>query len=239
MQIKSKRMTFKRKLFIALCLLPFGEMFAQSTIAASGGFSQSIFYCSQTKREYNHTFRPYDAYLVNVSYKKDLSNLQKNMQVGASLEFKQQSAWFAYIDNFPADTFSTGLRYDIQSINLYLFPELRVGNEIKFVFSGGPVLQVITNTKAEGIQRQIIAGKPYIETDINERSSKRISGIVIGAKISLGIEIPLYRNLYLTFYNAYSAGLNSMQGSIKPQMKYFNCLDINITGGLLYRIGGL
>ena len=231
-------MILKRNFVVLLCFLPLRDLSAQSTVAVSGGFSQSIFYCSQTKREYYHLFQPYDTYLVNLSYKKDLSRLQKNLQLGGQLEFKQQSAWFYYRDEFPADTFATGLRYDIQSLNLYIFPELRVGEHIKFVFSGGPVIQWITNTKAEGTQIQIFTGKPNIETSISEQSSERISGLVIGAKINLGIEIPLYKNLYFTFYNAYSAGFNSMQGTIKPQMKYFNCLDINIMGGLLYRIGG-
>jgi len=229
-------MIFKRVFFIMLCFLPLGEVVAQSTVALSGGFSQSIFYCSQTKREYNHSFQPYNAYLVNFSYKEDFSHFQKNLQAGAMIEFKQQSSWFYYRDNFPTDTFATGLRYDIQSVNLYLFPELRVGNDIKFVFSGGPVIQFITNTKAKGTEIQIFTGKPNIEKDIDEQSSERISGFTAGAKISLGIEISLCKNLYFTFYNAYSAGFSSMQGTIQPQMKYFNCLDINIMGGLLYRI---
>ena len=227
---------FKRNFFILLCFFPLLEMPAQSTIAVSGGLNQSIFYCSQTRREYNHLFRPYNAYLVNISYKKDFSALQKNMQLGAQLEFKQQSSWFYYRDEFPTDTFATGLRYDIQSINLYIFPELRVGDGIKFVFSGGPVVQFITHTKAKGTQLQQITGKPNIETSIDESKSARIAGVVFGAKINLGVEIPLYKNLYFTFSNAYSAGFNTMQGTIKPQMKYFNCIDINIMGGFLYRI---
>ncbi|MCL2132592.1 MAG: outer membrane beta-barrel protein [Lentimicrobiaceae bacterium] len=234
----SKReMMFKRIVFILVCFLPLLGLSAQSTLAVSGGLNQPIFYCSQTNREYNHSFQPYNAYLVNLSYKQDLSSLQNNLQLGVQLEFKQQSSGFYYRDEFPTDTFATGLRYDIQSINLCLFPELRVGDEIKFVFSGGPLIQFITNTKAKGTQLQIITGSPNIETSIDEGSSQRISGIVVGAKINLGIEIPLYKDLYFTFYNAYSAGFNSMQGSIKPQMKYFNCLDINIMGGFLYRIG--
>jgi len=221
---------------IILCALPLWELSAQSSFAVNGGFNHSIFYCSQTKRQYYHKFQGYNAYLVNVSYKKDISSLKKNMQLGAQLEFKQQSSWFYYEDKYPTDTFATGLRYDIQSVNLYLFPELRVGEYVKFVFSGGAVLQVITNTKAKGKQIQIITGQPNIETEIEEQHSKDISGVVIGAKICLGVEIPLYKGLYFTFYNAYSAGLNSMQGKIKPQMKYFNCLDVNIMGGLLYRM---
>jgi hypothetical protein len=173
---------------------------------------------------------------VNLSYKKDFSSLQKNMQFGGQLEFKQQSSEFYYRDNFPTDTFATRLRYDIRSINLYVFPELRVGGEIKFIFSGGPVLLFIVNTKAKGKQLQIITGIPHIETEIDESRSSRISGVVIGAKINLGIEIPLYKGLYFTFCNAYSAGLNTLQGTIKPQMKYFNCIDVNIMGGLSYRM---
>jgi len=229
-------MLFRNFFCILLCVLPLWELSAQSAIAVSGGLNQSIFYCSQTKRAYRHSFQPYNAYLVNFSYKKDCSSWAKNMQLGAQLEFKQQSSWFYYEDKFPADTFATGLRYDIRSINLHLFPELRVGEKVKFVFSGGTVLQFITNTKAKGKQLQIITGKPNIEESIDEPNSKRVAGVVFGAKISLGVEIPLYKGLYFTFCNAYSAGLNSMQGSIKPQMKYFNCLDINIMGGLLYRM---
>jgi len=225
-----------RKFFILLYFFSLWELSAQSTIAVSGGLNQSIFYCSQTKRQYSHSFQPYNAYLVNFSYKKDFSLLQKNMQLGGQLEFKQQSSEFYYRDNFPSDTFATRLRYDIRSVSAIVFPELRVGEKIKFIFRGGPVLQFIVNTKAKGKQVQIITGAPKIETEIVELRSSRISGVVIGAKICLGIEIPLYKNLYFTFCNAYSAGLNSMQGTIKPQMKYFNCLDINIMGGLSYRM---
>ena len=226
----------KKDFFILLCFFPLWELSAQSTFAVSGGLNQSIFYCSQTKRQYNHSFQPYNAYLVNFSYKKDCSSWQRNMQLGAQLEFKQQSSEFYYRDEFPADTFATRLRYDIGSINIYVFPELRVGEGVRFTFSGGPVLQLITHTRAKGKQLQIITGSPNIEKDIDESASNRISGVVVGAKISLGIEIPLCKRLYFTFCNAYSAGLNSMQGTIKPQMKYFNSLDINIMGGLLYRV---
>ena len=227
----------RRDFFILLCLLPLREVPAQSTFAVSGGLNQSIFYCSQTKREYNHSFRPYNAYLVNFSYKKDCSSLQKNMQLGVQLEYKQQSSEFYYRDEFPTDTIATRLRYDIGSINIYVFPELRVGESVKFIFSGGPVLQIITHTRAQGKQVQIITGSSNIETDIDESAGKRIAGVVVGAKISLGVEIPISKRLYFTFCNAYCAGLNSMQGTIKPQMKYFNCLDIHITGGLSYRVG--
>ena len=229
-------MIFIRFVVALLCVLSLWKLSAQSSVAVSGGLNQSIFYCSQTKREYRHSFQPNNAYLVNFSYKKDCSSLAKNMQLGGQIEFKQQSSWFYYEDNFPVDTFATKLRYDLRSINLYLFPELRVGENVKFVFSGGPVFQFITNAQAKGKQLQIRTGKPNIEESVNESSSKRIAGVVFAVKISLGVEIPLYEGLYFTFYNAYSAGLNSMQGSIKPQMKYFNCLDINIMGGLLYRM---
>ena len=227
-----------KKIFILLYFLPLWELSAQSAIAVSGGFNQSIFYCSQSKRQYSHSFLPYNAYLVNFSYKNDLSSVQRNMQLGGQVEFKQQSAWFYYRDNFPTDTIATGLRYDIRSINVNIFPELRVGEEIKFIFSGGPVLQFIVNTKAKGKEVQVITGKPNIEKNIDEASSNRISGIVFGAKICLGVEIPLYKKLYFTFCNAYSAGFTSMRGTIKPQMKYFNSLDVNIMGGFLYRMDG-
>ena len=229
-------MKFRHFFCILLCALPLRELTAQSSFAVSGGLNQSIFYCSQTKRQYYHKFQEYNSYVINFSYKKDFSSLRKNMQLGTQLEFKQQSSWFYYEDKFPADTFATGLRYDIQSVNLYLFPELRVGEYVKFIFNGGVVIQLITNTKAQGKQIQVITGKPNIETEIDQRHSKDISGVVLGAKICLGMEIPLYKGLYFTFCNAYSAGLNSIQGTIKPQMKYFNCLDINIMGGFLYRI---
>jgi len=223
-------------LFAVFCVSFWIDSSAQSTFAVSGGLNQPLFYCSQAKREYYHSFQSYNSYLVNFSYKEDFSKLQKNLQLGVQAEYKQQSSWFYYEDKFPTDTFATGLRYDIQSLNLYLFPELRVGESIKFIFSGGPVFQYITNVSATGKQIQLITGQRNIETEIDEPQSKRISGVVLGAKINLGVEIPLYKGLYFTFYNAYYAGFNSMQGTIKPQMKYFNCLDINIMVGLLYRV---
>lgn len=228
------------KIKVITCLviiLFFGNnLKAQSSFSLSGGFNQPIFYTQQSKSEYYHTIRSYDAYLLNFTYKENFSALQKNLQLGAQLEFKQQSAWFYYEDNFPTDTFATGVRYDIRSLNLYLFPELKVGQAVKFVFNGGPIIQYIVNTKAKGTQRQLISGESNIETKIDDKNSKDISGFSFGVKISLGIEIPIYKNLYLLFNNSYTAGFTSFRGDLYKRMKFFNSLDINISGGLLLQI---
>jgi hypothetical protein len=219
-----------------LLLLLAGNLHAQSNVSFNAGFNQSIFYSSQAKSDYYHYFRSYNAYAVSFLYKENLSALKKNLQIGAQLEFKQQSAWFYYEDLYATDTFATGVRHDIRSVNLYLFPELRVGKTVQFVFSGGPVVQYIINVKAKGKQLQIISGESGVETEINEKNSKEIAGFNFGAKINLGIEIPLYKNLYLTFYNNYTFGFTGMQGERRKQMKYFNCLDLGLSGGILYQI---
>ena len=221
--------------FLTICLCV-NSVKSQSSLALNGGFNQPIFYSSQEKSVYRHSFSSYNAYSFNFTYKEDFSELQKNLRLGAQLEFKQQSAWFYYEDNFPADTFATGVRYDIKSLNLYIFPELTVGENVKFVLSGGPVLQYIVNTKAKGTRVQLITGQSNIETDIDDKNSNDISGFCFGAKISLGVEIPIYRNLYLCFNNSYTAGITGFQGNVRKQMKYYNCLDINISGGILYQI---
>jgi len=221
----------KTILFIAV-LLWIGEGYSQSSFTFAGGFNNSIFYSRITKAEYQHSFTSYNAYLVNFSYRENLSALQKNLQVGAQLEFKQQSAEFYYADFFPPDSTATRVRFDIRSLNLYLFPELKVGESVKFVFSGGPVFQYIVNVKAKGRQAEV-RHTGNIESDVNKKNSKEISGFVIGAKINLGIEIPIYKNLYFTFCNSYTAGFNGMQGDLSKRMKYFNCVDINLSGGLV------
>ena len=207
---------------------------AQSGFTVMGGFNNSIFYCSQTKSQYMHRFTAENAYLVSFSYRENLSALQKNLQVGAQLEFKQQSAEFYYEDIFSQDTVYTRVKYNIRSVNLYLFPELKVGETVKFVFSGGPVFQYIVNVEANG--RQAIEAQPNnIESDIHDKNSKEISGFNVGAKLNLGIEIPLYKNsLYLIFCNSYYAGFTGMKGNLSKRMKFFNCVDINISGGLVY-----
>lgn len=222
--------------FLIFILFLGNNLSAQSSFSLSGGFNQPIYYTEQSKSEYYHTIRSYDAYLLNFTYKEDFSALQKNLQLGAQLEFKQQSAWFYYEDNFPVDTFATGVRYDIRSLNLYLFPELKVGQTVKFVFSGGPIIQYVVNTKAQGTQIQIKTGESNIETKIDDKNSKDISGFSFGAKISLGVEIPIYKNLYLLFNNSYTAGFTGMRGDLRNRMKFFNSLDINISGGLLLQI---
>ena len=200
---------------ILLCMIIFfvcvSHAKAQSSFALNGGFNQPIFYSSQMKSVYRHSFTSYNAYSLNFTYKENLSKVQKNLQLGAQLEFKQQSAWFYYEDNFPTDTFATSVRYDIRSLNLYIFPELRVGEDVRFVISGGPVLQCIVNTKAKGTQLKLISGESNIETDVNDKNNKDISGLCFALKISLGIEIPLYKNLYLCFNNSYTAGLSGFQ----------------------------
>ena len=228
----------RSKVIICFAIVLFlgGNLKAQSSFSISGGFNQPIFYTQQSKSEYYHSIRSYDAYLINFTYKENFSALQKNLRLGAQLEFKQQSAWFYYEDNFPTDTFATGVRYDIRSLNLYLFPELKVGQSVKFVFSGGPVIQYVVNTKAKGTQIQIRTGESNIETKIDEKNSKDISGFSFGVKINLGVEIPIYKNLYLLFNNSYTAGFTGFRGNLRKQMKFFNSIDLNISGGLLWQI---
>ena len=157
------------------------------------------------------------------------------MQVGAQLEFKEQSSWFAYADLYEKDTFSTAMMYNIRSINLYLFPELKVGERVHFIFNGGPVIQYIVNVKAKGKQTQLITGQTNIITEIDDKNSKEISGLTLGGKISFGVEVPIYKNLYITFTNAYSFGFTGMKGNLSKRMKFFNCVDINLSGGLVYQ----
>ena len=227
-------MTLKKILITAVCLLWINSEYGQSSFTLTGGFNNSIFYCSQANSEYRHSFTADNAYLVNFSYKENLSALKKNLQVGAQLEFKQQSAYFYYEDNFPTDTIASGITYNIRSINLYLFPEIKVGGNVKFIFSGGPVLQSIVNVEAIGKQVKIRTGQPNIETDIKDKNSKEISGFCFGAKVNLGVEILLYENLYFTFCNSYAAGFTGMKGNLSKRMKFFNCVDVNISSGFVY-----
>jgi hypothetical protein len=221
---------------VAILLIFCGSVKAQSSFSISGGFNQSVFYTQLPRTEYYHRIRSYDAYLINFAYKEDFSSLRKNLRLGTQLEFKQQSAWFYYEDNFPKDTFATGVRYDIRSLNLYLFPELRVGENVKFVFGGGPVFQYVMNTKAEGTQIQSKTDEASIETKINDKNSKDITGFSFGVKINLGVEIPLCKNLYLLFNNSYTFGLTGFRGNLRKQMKFFNSIDLSLSGGLLWQI---
>jgi len=117
-----------------------------------------------------------------------------------------------------------------------LFPELQVGNKVKFFFNAGPVLQVIVNTKAKGVTKKLITGTASPEEPYTQHNSKDIRGLCFGLKISLGIEIPIYKGFSFNFCNSYSAGLTGMQGLLSQRMKYFNCLDINVCAGFSYRI---
>ena len=233
---KKKNQQTLNFVFLTASLLCMHDGNAQSSFTLTGGFNNSIFYCSQTQSQYRHKFTAENAYLVNFSYRENLSALQKNLQVGAQLEFKQQSAEFYYEDFFPPDSTASKVKFDIRSLNLYLFPELKVGESVKFIFSGGPVLQYIVNVKAKGKQAQLRSDGGNIESDINDKNSKEISGFIIGAKVNLGIEIPVHKNVYITFCNSYTAGFNGMRGTLskRNRMNYFNCVDINLSGGVVY-----
>ncbi|HOS16194.1 MAG TPA: hypothetical protein PKX15_04175 [Bacteroidales bacterium] len=203
---------------------------AQSHISLGGGYNQSIYYCGLPKSTYYTTFRPYDSYLVNISYKKDVAVERNNMRIGAQCEWKRQSAYFYYEDRRNGDTIPSGIRYDLNIIQLYVFPELVVGNPIRFVFSGGPCMEYIVSSKAKGIR--LIDDE---RTEMEETNNGDIRGLYVGAKISIGMEFPVYKDFYISVYNAYSAGLSSKYGRLQKQMKYFNCLDINLYATLCYR----
>ena len=67
-----------------------------------------------------------------------------------------------------------------------------------------------------------------------EKTNGDIRGLYV-AQNKLGMEFPVYKDFYIIVYNAYSAGLSSKYGRLQKQMKYFNCLDINLYATLCYR----
>lgn len=215
-------------LFVS-CLFALLPSFAQHHINVGGGYNQSIYYTNISKSDYYYLFRPNDSYLVNLSYKMEIPVKKNNMRIGTQLEWKRQSSYFYYNDLKNGDTIPTGMNYDIHVLQLYVFPELVVGDPIRFIFSGGPIVEYVISTKAKGIR--LIDEKPV---EIEETNNGDIKGMYIGAKISLGVEFPIYKGFYISLQNSYSAGLSSKGGRLKSQFKYFNCLDINLTGSLCY-----
>lgn len=215
--------------YIVACCCFISSSLAQHHIGIGGGYNQSIFYCSQPKSTYYTLFRSHDSFLANINYKLNIPNKKENMRIGTQCEWKRQSAYFYYDDRRNNDTIPTGINYDIDVLHIYLFPELVVGNSIRFIFSGGPVFEYVLATKAKGVR---IENKEKI--NIDEKNNGDISGAYIGAKINLGMEFPIYKNLYFVLQNSYSAGLSSKYGRLKRQMKYYNCLDINLSGSLFY-----
>ncbi len=210
--------------------LTFISIQAQNHISIGGGYNQSIFYCSLPKSEYYTKFQPENAFLVHLSYKKNIPIKKDNMRIGTQLEWKRQSAYFYYEDRRNGDTIPSGIHYKIDVLQLSIFPEIVVGNPIRFIFSGGPTLDYIIYTHAKGVR---IIDKKNVK--IKEKNNGDIKGLAIGAKINLGIEFPIYKNIYITFQNSYAAGLSSKYGRLKSQMKYFNCLDINLTANISYQ----
>ena len=81
-----------------------------------------------------------------------------------------------------------------------------------------------------------MAGQNKEKEDFSEQNSQDIKGFSWGAKINLGVEIPLYKGLYLSLNNAYSAGFSGFNGNLKPKMKFINCIDIYLGAGLFYTI---
>ena len=122
------------------------------------------------------------------------------------------------------------MRYDLHVVQLYVFPELVVGNPIRFIFSGGPCIEYILSSKANGIR--LIDKK----SKVNENNNGDIKGLYIGAKLSVGMEFPVYKDFYISLSNSYSAGLSTKYGRLQKQMKYFNCIDINLTAAFCYQL---
>lgn len=222
----------RRIILAMLSILLFGHTtFTQSHISMGGGYNQSLFYCALPKSTYYTSFRPYNSYLVNVSYKQNVAVESNNMRIGTQLEWKRQSAYFYYEDRRDNDTIPTGMRYDLHVVQLYVFPELVVGNPIRFIFSGGPCIEYILSSKANGIR---LIDKKRVE--VNEDNNGDIKGLYIGAKLSVGMEFPVYKDFYISLSNSYSAGLSTKYGRLQKQMKYFNCIDINLTAAFCYQL---
>ncbi|MBO4739247.1 MAG: hypothetical protein J5606_06770 [Bacteroidales bacterium] len=225
----------KKIVFCSLCLLLVSDFaFAQSNISINGGYLQSIFYSTKQKSDYYYSFSPYHSYHINITYKENVFQLAPNMRLGAQLEWKQQAQWIYREDVAPTQKTAYGFRYDIRSVNLYLFPEIAVGEKVKFSFSGGPAFQFVCQTKSKGKQVEVIEGEENKTTELSDGRSKDIRGFCFGLKLCLGIDIHLYKGLSLCFYNAYSAGLTSFNGNLKNKLNYVNGLDLQLGGGLSY-----
>jgi hypothetical protein len=204
---------------------------AQHHIGVGGGYSQSIFYCGLPKSQYYTKFQPEDAFLRQATYKYDVPIKKENMRIGGQLEWKRQAAYFYYEDRRNGDTVPSGIHYKIDVLHLCVFPEIVVGDPIRFIFSGGPTLDYVIYTRAKGIR--IIDKK---REKIEEANNGDIKGFAVGAKLNLGLEFPVYKNFYITLQNAYAFGLSTRYGRLKTQMKYFNCMDINLTANICYQI---
>ncbi len=227
----------KRILLSVTCCLMAISAISQSHISVEGGYCQSIFYCSQAKSNYYYSFSQYNAYYVSINYKEDAFQLSKNMRLGGQIIWKRQSPWIYREDAInDSTTLATGARYDISSINISFFPELVVGEKARFYFSFGPNFQFVCNTKAKGQQVLVKNGVNDNPTPVENKNSEDIKGFTFGGKVNLGLEIPIKNNFYIFLNNSYSAGFTSFNGQLKKRMKFFNCIDIYLGGGIAYKI---
>lgn len=210
-----------------------GFAYSQSLIGLSAGpvfssyydhaeVSGNIVYHPQNSYDFGVLFRERKEHLINLYLKADYSIRKFNI-----------TSSYGGID-FDV---SSNVNYAINSLGIDVIPDISFGKKLKYYFTVGPGLLIITSSKGNGLEsgNNPVNGN-YTKT-VSGDASDKFSGTLVKLNGGIGIEIGLFKNIKFTVDALYSYGLGSLIGGyIKSYTGNLKFQDFLISSGILYSL---
>jgi len=206
--------------------------FCQSSIGLFGGYNSSSFYDKESDH-FQATYETYPTYIFGIIYKEKQN---KFLNVTFSLDYLKRSV---EIDaNYGGLAYQTtrNLDLDIYSINFRLLPELKFGDRYCVYLNFGPYFGWIVHSYYHNIGTYWNQIDPYNydNWDTYENANEEFNGLDFGFSTSLGIEIPIVKNLKIHLNGNYSYGLSNIADDDIGSNAKINSKNLFFTLGLFH-----
>jgi len=206
----------------------------QCLVGIFGGMNFSTFYCrSETDPHFEINFHSDNTYIIGLNFKERKDRI---FNLSLNLDY--------LIRNVFVDAYYGGLGYwvykdievNLHSINFQILPELRLGNRFAVYLNAGPYIGYIVYSQKNGESRHGNIDLEY-HTEIESGSAKDLfSGFDLGVSATVGLEIPILKNIKTHPEFIYNLGLNNISTGSLGNSEGINSKNFFITLGIGYRL---
>lgn len=197
---------------------------SQSLLGVYAGYNKSKFYDSFDSNPHQGvSYEPYDTYCFGISYKERKDQL---LNLTLNLDCLKRELDYRYYNGGQAGSTTIDILVDFYTLNLKILPEVRLGNKIGFYFNLGPYVGGIVKSKKKG------TGSSWLMLETREweesgSASEEFGDLDLGFSSSLGIEVPIFKALFISADINYSVGLTDISAGYRLNSKnYFSTLGV-------------
>jgi hypothetical protein len=209
-------------------------LIGQSLIGVYGGFNRSFFNSYSPEGVIaTVNLNSKNTYLFGFNYKERKDQLV-NLTLG--LDYLYRTLNMNYSWDFPEAGGSGNLNLIVNTINLRILPEIRFGKKIGFYINAGPFFGFMIKNNYSGTTiNQGVSNNIWYSETVPVNSN--YSGLEFGLCSSIGVEIPIVRNIYFLTEVSYSLGLNNIFNTdIDNNIGEIRSINMYITAGLAYKL---